>query len=122
MNLPITPRKSTSIVCTPGVAPEWKLVKHPHCREYQGIFMLFGWDCPSRARIIGRVIEWPRLPVDVYLFNPPRALRNHPHGRCLQLALPNSRWFKLHWQRPARTFDEARAYVETIMSEALQSG
>jgi hypothetical protein len=63
-------------------------------------------------------MEWQQFPTDVYLFNPPLALRRHPcKGACFQLVQPHSRWFKLHWERPARTFEESRAYVEDLLAQ-----
>jgi hypothetical protein len=112
------PNSHTS--CSAGIAPEWKVVKHHFCREYQGKFVIYGNAGKSLIQILGRVVEWGNLPVDVYLFNPPRTLRMHPHGRCLQLVTPNDGWFKLHWERPARTFDEARAYVENLIFDAMK--
>jgi hypothetical protein len=107
------------ICCSAGTAAEWTVRKHEFCREYQGTFAIYGQGGKPLVQIPGRVVEWNGLPVDVYLFNPPCALRRHPHGRCLQLLMPNSRWFKLHWERPARSFDQARAYVEKLMFESL---
>jgi|WetSurMetagenome_2_1015567.scaffolds.fasta_scaffold522850_2 hypothetical protein len=100
------------------IAPEWEVRKHRDCVEYSGIFAVYGSQGKMLSRVFGLVIEWRGLPVDVYIFNPRRSLRRHPHGRCLQLLKPGSRWYKLHWERPAKTFDEARAYIEQILAEA----
>src|SRR5689334_6378086 len=54
----------------------------------------------------GRIVEWPGLPSDVYVQDPPPALRRHPHGPCFQLLGPDRPgWFKLHWHKPAQDFE-----------------
>lgn len=107
------------IICGPKTAPPWQVYSHVSHREYHGSFTLIGQRGETLVEIPGRVVEWPRLPVDVYIFNPPPSLRQHRHGHCFQLIAPASRWFKLHWEKPAKTFDQARAYVELLMSEAM---
>lgn len=108
-----------SVLCTPRVAPQWITRHVGQSNEYHGMFVLVGAGGNILARLRGRIIEWPGLPVDVYIYDPPEAVRRHRHGRCLQLVVPNSRWFKLHWEKPARSFDQARAYVEQLMGEAM---
>ena len=112
--------ENSKISCTVGIAPEWKLVEHAHCHEYQGVFAVYGKAGMLLVQIPGRVIDWVNLPADLYIYNPPPSLRMHRHGRCLQLVTPNGGWFKLHWEKPAQTFDEARAYVENMIFEVLQ--
>ena len=98
--------------------PAWSCHPRPGGREYRGAFVCFEAHGTRRVTITGRVVEWDGLAADVYLHNPPSLLRQHPHGRCLQLVDPRSGWFKMHWQKPARTFDQARAYVEGMMNES----
>ncbi len=119
LNLFINLKANPHISCNAGTAPEWTVVDHGFCQEYQGTFEIYGHEGRSLAHIPGRVIEWRNIPVEVYLFHPPRNLRMHPHGRCLQLVTPDGHWFRLHWEKPARTFDQARAYVEHLMAETL---
>ena len=104
-----------------GEAPQWTIRLQPNHREYHGVFVLFDHAERPLVQLPGRVVEWPGLPVEVYVYNPPIALRQHRHGRCLQLVEPNGRWFKLHWQRPARSFDQARAYMEQLLAESMKA-
>ncbi len=55
--------------------------------------------------------------VTVYIYNPPREIKNHPHGACFQLV--GDDWFMLHWARPARNVDDAILYMERVLDEAL---
>ena len=73
------------------------------------------------ARYPGWIVEWPGLPADVYIDNPPLELRKHEHGSCFQLAKPNSSRFKLHWRRAARSFDEALTYMQQLLDESVGS-
>jgi len=106
------------ILCPRGLAPAWHSQSHRDYQEYTGAFLLYGFDGKVKCQLPGKIIEWRGLPVDVYIFDPPMQLRKHEHGRCLQLLTPGSLWFKLHWEKPAKQFDEARAYVEQILAEA----
>lgn len=111
-------RNSNPVCCSPGIAPEWEVQNLDNHKEYIGLFVVFGVSGKPDFQIPGRIIEWNRFPVDVYIFDPPKQLRqNHEKGACLQLLKPDSRWFKLHWERPAKTFEESRAYVEEMLSE-----
>jgi len=115
-------KKPSQKICDPNLAPKWDMKVLENHIEYIGLFTVFGKQGKPVARVPGRVVEWEHFPADVYLFNPPKQLRqNHEKGACLQLLKPNSRWFKLHWEKPARTFDESRAYVEQILSEFVYS-
>lgn len=70
----------------------------------------------------GLVCEYPGLPLEVYLFDPPLVLRRHPHGSCLQLVSPKTRMFRLHWANPPKSFEQSRAFVEQMMWEARMLG
>ena len=116
-NLKVQPTKP--VKCRPGIAPLWSMQELGSRSQYDGVFMLFGERGQVLAQMVGCVVGWNGLPIDVYVYDPPLALRRHRHGRCLQLLQPAERWFKLHCEKPARTFDEARAYVEQLMAESL---
>jgi hypothetical protein len=102
------------------VVPAWQAERCGECTIYSGAFAIFNHRGELLRKVQGRVVEWPGLPTDVYLYNPPAELRHHDHGRCLQLVRPNAVWFKLHWERPARDFDASRAYVEQLLAESFQ--
>jgi hypothetical protein len=98
--------------------PAWRAECRDDCTIYSGVFVVFGARGHPVWRVPGRIVEWPRLPTDVYIWNPPRAVKQHPKGSCLQLVRPNDSWFKLHWERPAQSFEASRAYVEQLLGEA----
>ena len=100
---------------------DWKVELQKDCRIYRGCFVTCDTDGDVLQYVQGRVVEWPGLPPDVYLRNPPLELRQHDKGPCLQLVNSKGPWFKLHWQKPARDFDESRAYVEHLLAEAFQT-
>lgn len=96
----------------------WKTESGKASTIFKGHFLVFDCHGRTKLRVTGRIVEWPRLPAQVYLYDPPEFLKNHRHGACLQLLLPNDRWFKLHFDRPARDFSEAYTYVEFLLTEA----
>jgi hypothetical protein len=110
---------ANSYRCEPRLAPDWIVRNLQTHREYLGLFALADQDGRILAKLPGRVFEWIGLPTEVYIYDPPIQLRQHHHGRCLQLLTPGSKWFKLHWEKPARTFDQARAYMEQLMEESF---
>lgn len=112
-------RKTHPIFCGPNIPSQWIISIRSTCREYHGHFVLFDSRGFPIVRIVGHMVEKARQPIEVYLYNPPDILRRHQHGRCLQLLHPKDLWFKLHWEKPARTFDQARAYVEELMAESM---
>ena len=99
--------------------PAWNILATERNVRYTGEYAV--WDRRRHRGVIvkGSVIEWPGLGTEVYLYDPPEVLRRHEHGACLQLLRPGDKWFYLHWARPARTFQESRAYVEQMLWEAL---
>ncbi|GEM_PF-7072774 len=100
---------------------EWGVEEKRNCRIYQGWFVIYDVDGRVLYEVRGRIVEWPGLPTDVYLRDPPAELRDHMKGPCLQLVSPDKPWFKLHWEKPARDFAESRAYVERLLDEAFRS-
>jgi len=115
----VNSRDGVAAVCRPGIVPAWDVREVESRREYEGKFVLVGRHGEILAHVQGLVVHWPGLPVDVYVHDPPEALRRHRHGSCLQLLKPDARWFKLHWEKPAQTFDQARAYVEQLLAESM---
>jgi len=103
-----------------GAVADWEVEQQKHCRIYRGSFVIH--DARGRAlqHVAGWIVEWPGLSTDVYLRDPPAELRHHAKGPCLQLVSPDSPWFKLHWERPARDFEDSRTYVEQILDEAFR--
>ncbi len=99
---------------------EWTIEHRDNCTVYTGAFAIYNARGRLLRQVRGRVVEWPGMPAEVYLCNPPPELRRHTHGPCLQLIAPGSSWFKLHWEKPARDFDTSRAYVEQLLDEAVR--
>src|SRR5580765_2897390 len=83
---------------------DWDVEEQERCRVYRGRFVIYDADGRTSHRVRGRIIEWPGLPTDVYLRDPPLELRQHAKGPCLQLVSQEGPWFKLHWEKPARDF------------------
>jgi hypothetical protein len=100
-------------------APSWQVRKTDRSTSYSGEFAVWDRARHRPLKVQGRIVEWPGLGSDVYVYDPPEWLRRHEHGRCLQLLLPDDKWFRLHWTRPGRTFNETKEYVEQMLWEAL---
>lgn len=83
--------------------------------EYRGAFAVYDPAGDLLYSLDGLIIEWRGCPTDVYVHHPPAELRRLPEGPCLQLV--GDDWFKLHWQRPARSFEQSRAYVEDMLAQ-----
>jgi len=99
------------------IPPEWQVEKSGTSIIYTGFFAVYDRGGIPRLTLQGRIVEWPGLPTDVYVYDPPVKLRQHKHGSCLQLLRPGDAWFKLHWQKPARTFTQSCAYIEQLLTE-----
>ena len=54
---------------------------------------------------------------DVYICDPPPALKLHPEGCCFQL-IKNS-WFKVHYINPPRSVDEAIIHIECVLQKSF---
>jgi hypothetical protein len=113
-----SPAPAPSAAAVPDAG--WEVEEQERCRIYQGRFVIFDALGQAVSHVSGRIIEWPGLPTDVYLRDPPFELRHHAKGPCLQLVSQDGPWFKLHWQKPARDFGASRAYVEQLLDEAFQ--
>jgi len=98
----------------------WEFERRENCTVYTGVFMVRQPGRWKRRQVHGRIVEWPGLPTDVYVYNPPLELRHHAKGPCLQLLSPDNPWFKLHWEKPAQDFATSFAYVERLLTEALK--
>ena len=57
--------------------------------------------------------------MEAYVHDPPTGLKAHPKGPCFQLLEPGGLWFKVHWHRPPKNGEVARAYVEQILAEVV---
>jgi hypothetical protein len=99
--------------------PPWQVRKQGRSRIYEGFFLVRDRAGRLVLRAPGRVVERPGFAADVYIQNPPAAIRTHPHGSCFQLVDPHSMWFKLHWERPARDLTASVALVELILAESV---
>jgi len=97
---------------------DWKLARNGSSTTFTGNFLIYDRQGKIKLRIQGYIVEWKRLPAQVYIYNPPEFVKNHRHSSCLQLLRPNDLWFKLHFDRPARDFAVAYTYVEHFLTEA----
>ena len=96
----------------------WQVEQNNNATTFKGNFLVYDVSGGIRYRIQGRIVEWRRLPAEVFLYNPPEFVKRHRHGSCLQLLRPNDNWFKLHFDKPARDFASAYTYVEHFLTEA----
>lgn len=79
---------------------------------YEGFFMV------GTRQFRGRIeVRNHSRNVEVYIYNPPREIKHHPHGACFQLV--GDDWFYLHWSRPARNVDDAILYMERVLDESI---
>lgn len=97
---------------------DWQCERIDSSIFYSGCFLVFDRHGSIRSRVPGRIAQRRAQAAEVYLYDPPRFIRKHRHGRCMQLLTPNDRWFKLHFDKPASDFAEAYTYVEHLLTEA----
>jgi len=100
---------------------DWNIVRNRNATTLTGDFLVFDRRGRVRFRVSGRIVEWTRMPAEVYIYDPPAFAKKHRHGRCLQLLHPNDKWYKLHFQKPAADFRSAYSYVEHFLTEAYNS-
>jgi hypothetical protein len=96
----------------------WQTAQNGSSTTFTGNFLVYDRVGKIRLRVQGYIIEWTRLPAEVYIYNPPEFVKNHRHGSCLQLLRPGENWFKLHFDKPATDFASAYTYVERFLTEA----
>lgn len=96
-------------------AAEWLCRRFSDRVEYRGEFAVYDPAGDLLYSLDGLIIEWRGCPTDVYVHHPPVEMRSLPAGPCWQLV--GDGWFKLHWQRPARSFEQSRAYVEDMLAQ-----
>lgn len=97
---------------------EWQVEQNGSSTVFKGCFPVFDRTGRIKLQVSGQVVEWRGLPAQVYLYNPPEFIKQHQHGRCLQLLRPNDNWFKLHFDKPATDFASAYNYVAQFLAEA----
>lgn len=100
---------------------DWQVEHSGNSTTFKGEFLVYDRTGRTRLRVSGQIVEWYGLPTQVFIYDPPIFVKDHPHGRCLQLLRPNDRWFKLHFEKPARNFPDAYTYVEHFLTEAYNS-
>jgi hypothetical protein len=97
---------------------DWETELKGASTTYKGNFLVYDRRGRIVFRIMGYIVQWSNLPAQVYLYDPPDFVRNHPHAPCLQLLRPNDKWFKFHFDQPARDFPGAYTYVEYFLTTA----
>lgn len=107
--------KLTEVLIEPR---DWQVERNGNSATFTGSFLVYDRAGYVRYRVYGRIVEWRRLPAQVYLYDPPEFIRRHQHSSCLQLLRPGDRWFKLHFEKPATDFASAYTYVEHFLTEA----
>jgi hypothetical protein len=97
---------------------DWQKAYDGTNETFTGRFLVYDRGGSIKLGVHGQVILRGSRSTDVYLYDPPQFVQFHKHGRCLQLLRPNEKWFKLHFEKPARDFSEAYTYVEHFLTEA----
>lgn len=87
-------------------------------KAFSGRFLIYDRAGCLRDYVRGQIAFRDRRNAEIYLFDPPPYLRKHRHGRCMQLLTPDSKWFRLHFEKPARSFGDAYTFVEHMLTEA----
>ena len=101
------------------VAPvDWREERRGSTKAHRGQFRVYDRKGALRDRVRGEIAIRDARTAEVYLYDPPRYMAQHQHGRCLQLLRPGERWYKLHFERPAYSFGDACVFVESLLSEA----
>ena len=97
---------------------DWRCKRINGHITYLGRFLIHNRWGLIRSGVLGMIVERDANLAEVYLYDPPRFVLKHKHGRCMQLLTPNAKWFKLHFDKPASNFPEAYTYVEHMLAEA----
>lgn len=88
-------------------------------RAFRGRFLIYDRAGELRDYVRGEIVFRNGRTAEVYIFDPPLYLNKHRHGRCMQLLTPDSKWFKLHFEKPAHSFGDAYTFVEHLLTEAF---
>jgi hypothetical protein len=96
--------------------PDWRAYPKGKTTIHTGFFPLYEANGTLITGIAGRIVEWPGLGSEVFIFNPPVKIRKLSKGPCLQLIHPNGSWFKVHWNQPPHNFEEAIAYMDGLIN------
>jgi hypothetical protein len=112
--------KKSVVIAEKLVGPfDWRRVSESSCTTFEGRFLIYDRAGDVADYVRGRISFRNSQAAEVYLFDPPAYVAKHPHARCLQLLAPDSRWFKLHFEKPATTFGDAYTFVEHMLTEAF---
>ena len=97
---------------------DWKRERINGYETFSGSFLIYDHWGMIRSHVPGQIVQRDTGVAEVYLYDPPRFVLGHKHGRCIQLLTPSDRWFKMHFDKPASNFSEAYTYVEHLLTEA----
>jgi hypothetical protein len=68
------------------------------------------------------IVEGAGAPADLYVYDPPVTLREHPHGPCLQLMAPTGLGlFRMHFVEPPSDARSAYSYLERMLKEVAET-
>lgn len=74
----------------------------------------------ASAPVVVRIAEGGARPAELFIHDPPDALRRHRSGPCLQLlAPPEHRWFRVHFDQPPADAWQAYAFIQGMLDEAV---
>jgi hypothetical protein len=97
------------------VLPDWRLYRSAGQLVYSGFYTLYDESGQVCGGIHGRIVLQAGREAAAYIHDPPARLRSLAEGACFQLLYPGSRWFRLHWHCPPRSFEQALAYIDGLM-------
>ncbi|MBK9214656.1 MAG: hypothetical protein IPM59_03515 [Chloracidobacterium sp.] len=86
---------------------------------FKGRFLIYDRAGNLKDHVRGMIVQRDQHVAEVYLYDPPLYISKHRHGRCMQLLTPDSKWFKLHFEKPATNFGDAYMFVEAMLTEAF---
>lgn len=115
----VGPKPTTTIVPPPRQAwdeKRWHRFMNAGKAEMVGAYRIFDRRRRTWRQFDGRIIQ-QQYEFATYIADPPPEVKHHQHGHCLQLI--RTPWFRLHWNRPPKTVDDALLYVERLLDEAI---
>ena len=81
--------------------------------RYRGLFKTRHGEWWGEAEVVGGELN-------LFIYNPPRQVRDGPHGACFQTHVGNNWWWVHFWKESANPADEVIA-IERVLKESFES-
>ena len=88
-------------------------------KTFKGRFLIYDRSGKIKDFVSGQITFRNHRTAEIYLYDPPVYVGKHRHGSCLQLLTPGDKWFRLHFEKPAKSFGDAYTFVEHMLTEAF---